>query len=144
MNWDDRFRAIAMTAASWSKDPERCVGAVIVDGRKRIIGIGFNGLPRRVEDSEERLTSVETRCLMTVHAEVNAILNANIPIGMVSEMVMYSTSFPCASCAGVIIQARITRIVAPPPEDDSSWSASWEVALEMLMESGVLYTEVNK
>lgn len=144
MSWDERFRLIASVAASWSKDPQRKVGAVIIDGRKRIVGIGYNGLPRKVKDSEERLSNTETRGLMTVHAEVNAILNAAIPRSEPGIMVMFSTSFPCAGCAGIIIQSRITRIDSPPPEGDSGWSCSWDVALAMFTEAGVIVTSADK
>ncbi len=138
--WDKRFVGMAVMVASWSKDPQRKVGAVVVSQLRRIIGMGYNGLPRGVEDTEERLGNAEARGLMTVHAEVNAILRAREP----AEATLYSTSFPCAGCAGVIIQAGVRRVVSPPPEEDSGWASSWEVASEMFREAGVLMQLLRK
>lgn len=41
--WDDRFMHLALLVATWSKDPSTKVGACIVDQRKRIVSVGFNG-----------------------------------------------------------------------------------------------------
>ena len=46
--WDRRFLELADQIATWSKDPNRGVGAVIVSGAKQIVATGFNGLPRGV------------------------------------------------------------------------------------------------
>ena len=43
--WQRRFFDLAALVAAWSKDPSSQVGAVIVDDRKRIVSVGFNGLP---------------------------------------------------------------------------------------------------
>ena len=54
-DWDTRWMAVAKLFASFSKDPSTGVGVVAVDSRKRLVASGFNGLSRRVEDSQERL-----------------------------------------------------------------------------------------
>ncbi len=53
--WDIRFLLLADQIATWSKDPSRGVGAIIVSTAKQIVATGFNGLPRGVEDRAERL-----------------------------------------------------------------------------------------
>jgi dCMP deaminase len=131
--WDERFCGLAAQVAVWSKDPERKVGAVIVNPDRRVVGVGYNGFPRDVSDTAERLNNVEERRLMSVHAETNAVLNAWSMRGST----LYSTSFPCAGCAGIIIQAGISRVVAPLPEKDSSWATSWDMALAMFKEAEV-------
>ena len=131
--WDSRFYKLAMEIACWSKDPERKVGVVIVDSHRRVIGVGYNGFPRGMLDSAKRLKDVEERRLISVHAETNAILNTTTTLGAT----LYSTSFPCADCAGIIIQAGIFRVVAPLPETDSSWATSWDMALAMFKEAEV-------
>ena len=133
--WEDRFIKVAEFVATWSKDPERKVGAVVVDFRQRIIGIGYNGLPWGVRDLPERLANSEERLLMSVHAEVNAVLNSSA--ATLHGATMYSTSLPCSACAGVIVQAGVKRIVAPPYEGFSSWNASWGAAITILEEAGV-------
>jgi deoxycytidylate deaminase len=67
-------------ASMRSKDPSTQVGACIVDSRKRIVGIGYNGFPTGCSDdvlpwarvAEDEL---DTKYPYVVHAEVNAILN---------------------------------------------------------------------
>ena len=52
--WDERFLELAKQIASWSKDPSTQVGCVVVGPDREIRSTGFNGLPRGIEDSEER------------------------------------------------------------------------------------------
>ena len=52
--WDVRFLKLAHEVASWSKDPSTKVGCVLVKGKK-VISVGYNGLPMGIEDSIERL-----------------------------------------------------------------------------------------
>ncbi len=139
--WDERFCSLAAQVAVWSKDPERRVGAVLVDAKRRVVGVGFNGFPRGMVDTDGRLAHPGNRLLMTVHAEVNAILNSAWTEGST----LYCTSFPCAGCAGIIIQAGIIRVVSMPLDLDpksSSWSTSWEFAKDMMMEAGVRVNEI--
>ena len=46
LSWDEYFMSTAFLAAMRSKDPVTQVGAVIVNRQKRIVGIGYNGMPR--------------------------------------------------------------------------------------------------
>ena len=57
--WDVRFLELAKQIASWSKDPSTQVGCVVVGPDREIRSTGFNGLPRGIEDSEERLNNRE-------------------------------------------------------------------------------------
>lgn len=107
--WDKRFLDMAQLVATWSKDPSTKVGAVIASDKNRVVGTGYNGPPRGVVDvdlSEDR----ERRLMRTIHAEVNAILFANVPD--LSSSTMYVTAPPCANCAAMIIQSGIRRVVA--------------------------------
>ena len=67
--WQRRFFDLARLVATWSKDPSSQVGAVIVDDKKRIVSVGFNGLPMGVEDTDERLNVRELKYELIVHAE---------------------------------------------------------------------------
>ena len=65
--WDFRFLDMAKLVASWSKDPSTQTGAVIVAPRKNIIGVGFNGFPRGMYDSPERLNDRPEKYSRTIH-----------------------------------------------------------------------------
>ena len=112
-DWDTRYLQMAELVASWSKDPNAQVGAVIVRNN-RVVATGFNGLPSDVLDTEERLEDQDLKLVMTVHAEENALIVA----GRDAEgATIYVHGKPvCCRCAGSIIQAGITRVVAMPPD----------------------------
>lgn len=101
---------LAHRVASWSKDPATQVGAVIVNERKQILGIGFNGFPRGVEDDEEKYKVRETKLLYVCHAERNALDNCLIDLHS-QNATLYCTFFPCTDCAKGIIQRGIRRVV---------------------------------
>ena len=50
ISWDEYFMGVALLSAKRSKDPNTTVGACIVNPKKRIVGIGYNGLPYGCKD----------------------------------------------------------------------------------------------
>lgn len=134
-SWDQRFLDLAQHVAGWSKDPSTKVGAVIVDANRHVVGLGYNGFPRGVPDSPRDYDDRETKLSMTVHAEINAILNAT---GSVRGTTLYGWPFmPCSNCAGAVINAGIIRVVAPIHARDSKWQGSFARAEKMLLSAGV-------
>lgn len=133
-HWDHRYLDLARYISTWSKDPSTRVGAVIADAQGRIVSVGFNGLPRGVRDTHERLNNREIKYKMIVHGERNAILFAG---RSVAGCTLYTTPFmPCSVCAGMVIQAGITRVVAPYC-DNERWQADFRLTEEMFKEAGV-------
>ena len=112
ISWDQYFMGVAKLSALRSKDPNTQVGACIINHDKRIVGIGYNGLPRGCDDHVFPWKSegeyIDTKYPYVVHAEANAILNATQNLNGAS---MYVTLFPCNECAKLIIQSGITEIV---------------------------------
>ncbi|MGI6787719.1 MAG: deoxycytidylate deaminase [Acholeplasmataceae bacterium] len=112
ITWDEYFMGVAKLSAQRSKDPNTQVGACIVNQDKRIIGIGYNGLPHGCDDDEYPWDNdgnfIETKYPYVVHAEANAILNATQSLKGAS---LYVTLFPCHECMKLIIQSGITEII---------------------------------
>jgi dCMP deaminase len=132
--WDERFLRLAEHISTWSKDPSTAVGSCIVRPDKTIASLGFNGLPRHVIDSADRLHDRDTKLKMVIHAETNSILNAKEPL---AGYTIYVWPFhPCSACAACIIQAGIHRVVAPI-SDNARWAANFELARMMFSEAGV-------
>jgi dCMP deaminase len=128
--WDGRFMAVAETVATWSKDPSAKVGALLVAPDGRMTSWGFNGFPRGVSD-DGRLQVKSSRLALTVHAEMNALLNCPVdPVGWT----LYVTKHPCLECAKAIIQKGIERVVCPDPA--GSWSDEQTEARDLLREAG--------
>jgi len=134
--WDARFMAMAGLIATWSKDPSTQVGCVLVDDARLVRGMGYNGFPRGVKDSAERLADREVKYLFVQHAEPNAITNAS---GKTAGCTAYVTHHPCANCAGLLIQAGIRRVVTHPPSGGLAerFRASFAASREMMSEAGV-------
>ena len=133
-DWDDRFLKLAQHIAQWSKDPSTKVGAVIVRPNRTIASVGYNGFPRGVND-DERLNDRPYKYAMTVHAEANAILSANERL---DGCTLYVTPLsPCSSCASIIIQSGIRRVVAYMPHQPEHWADSFAIARTMLDEAGI-------
>lgn len=134
--WIGRFATMAAHVAEWSKDPSSQVGAVIVRPDKTIASVGFNGLPRGVNDDPARLGDRDTKLLYTVHAELNAILAAKEPLTGFSIFVWPFQ--PCSGCAAAIIQAGILTVYCPGSPETSRWSESFNAARTMFHESGIV------
>jgi dCMP deaminase len=114
LSWDDYFMAVAQLSALRSKDPNTQVGACIVNKKKRIIGIGYNGFPTGCSDDqlpwEREGAFLETKYPYVCHAEMNAISNSsNKP--ELEGATMYVSLFPCNECAKLIVQVGIKEVV---------------------------------
>ena len=110
--WDRRFLELAHVISTWSKDPSTQVGCVIVRPNRTIVSLGFNGFPRGVEDTLERLGDKLFKHECVVHAEENALLTARESV--FGYTLYCSPVMPCSRCAAKIIQAGIKRVVSPP------------------------------
>lgn len=134
--WDRRFLALAEHVAGWSKDPSTKTGAVLTTVDNRVISLGFNGFPRGVAD-DSRLLDRETKYAMIVHCERNAVLLAG---RSVEGSTLYTWPFSsCTPCAAMMIQAGVSRVVAPPcPEDKiDRWGPDLNRAIALFKEAGV-------
>jgi dCMP deaminase len=112
ISWDQYFMGVAKLSAMRSKDPHTQVGACIINKDKRIVGIGYNGLPRGCDDQlfpwNKEGEFVDTKYPYVVHAEANAILNATTNL---KGSTIYVTLFPCNECTKLIIQSGIEEII---------------------------------
>lgn len=140
IDWDTRFLEMAELVAKWSKDPSTKVGCVLVTN-KIVLGVGYNGFPRGVDDTSERLNHRETKYLMVQHAETNAIQNAQ---GNLSGATAYVTHKPCANCCGGLIQAGISKIVSRPTPAGLAerLKDSYVASEQMMKEAGIEFMEI--
>lgn len=151
--WDNHFLELALQHARMSKDPSTRVGAVIVGSDREIVSTGFNGFPRGIADTAERLNDQAMKLRLVVHAEMNAILNA-ARIGVrLKGLTLYLTATddsgqvwggpPCTRCTVEIIQAGIVEIVSRPIKPvPSRWHDDIAFAGTLLGEAGIGYREV--
>ena len=143
LSWESYFMGIAHLSALRSKDPNTQVGAVIVDENKKVVSIGYNGFPMGCDDDEypweNEGSSLETKYVYVVHAELNAILNSPRTVKGCS---IYVSLFPCHECAKAIIQSGIQEIVY---ESDKYASSESVLASKRMLESaGVKMVQLTK
>lgn len=112
ISWDEYFMGIALLSAQRSKDSNTQVGACIVDENKRIVSLGYNGMPTGCDDDsmpwDREGDALNTKYMYVCHAELNAILNSKMSV---RGTTLYVTLFPCNECAKAIIQSGIKEIV---------------------------------
>tara|TARA_B100000214_G_scaffold160110_1_gene114880 strand:+ start:1182 stop:1616 length:435 start_codon:yes stop_codon:yes gene_type:complete len=137
-NWDQRFLNLAKHISEWSKDPSTKVGCVVVGPDREIRSTGFNGLPRGIEDNDERLNNREIKYPLICHAEENAIMHAaRIGISL-KDCTAYVTWPPCTRCARSLIQAGVSTIIYPKDiEIPDRWMEDFNLSLNMLKEAKI-------
>ena len=138
-SWDEYFMEMAELTAKRSTCMRRQVGAVIVKDR-HAIATGYNGAPRGIMHCEDRGGCLRQQLnvpsgqrhelCMALHAEQNAIIQAAAMGHGIEGGTIYITHQPCAICAKMIINARITRIVIREGYPD-------ELAASILDEAGL-------
>lgn len=150
--WDRYFLNVALTSATMSKDPSTRVGAVIIGPDREIRSAGFNGLPRGIGDTADRLHNRDMKMELIVHAEHNAILNA-ARIGVsLKGCTLYLAATddsggvwggpPCTQCTLAVIQAGIQTVVSYPfKTGPSRWRESIDQARRLLDEAEITYRE---
>lgn len=124
--WDLRHLRLCREIATWSKDASTKVGALIVRDGKFPVSWGYNGPARMMPDEHEFFTDREKKLAMTIHAELNAILNAGQDL---RGCTLYVTQPPCSNCASQIVQTGIVRAVWLAC--NSGFAARWARSLEL-------------
>ena len=103
---------IAYLISQRSPDPNTQNGSCVVSDRNIIIGLGYNGWPRGIDNDalpwNREGDFLDKKYAYVVHAEENAIYNANADT---ESCRIYCTLFPCNECAKTIIQSGIKEII---------------------------------
>lgn len=131
--WIERFIELAEHISTWSKDPSTKVGSVIVNDKKHIVSVGYNGFPRGVSDTQSRYDDRPTKYKYVCHAERNALDNAHMDV---SGCTLFATLMPCNECAKSIIQRGIKQVVTYEPLDERS-VMNWDTTKVMFQEADV-------
>jgi dCMP deaminase len=145
-SWDEYFlNLVTMVGSRGTCDRGRS-GCVIVRD-KRILSTGYVGSPIGTEHCDENghemhtvihETGDQTRhCIRTSHAEINAVANA-ARFGVALEgATLYCHMTPCYTCAKMIINAGIKRVVC-----NKDYHAGGR-SKEIFKEAGISYELVS-
>lgn len=139
-DWDEYFMTIA-EAASSRATCDRGRTACIAVVNNQIVATGYVGAPMGIADCDtvgHELNTVKnpdgtvsTHCIRTVHAEQNVIAQAARTGVTLTGATIYCKLAPCYTCAKLIINAGITRVVAASPYQQGG------VAVELLKSANV-------
>lgn len=136
--WDEYFIEVTRVVATRSTCLRRQLGAVIVKD-KRILTTGYNGPPSGLAHC------LDVGCLRQakgipsgeriefcrgLHAEQNAIIQAASYGVSIRDAVIYTSCYPCVTCAKMIINAGIRRVVYVGDYPDG-------LSREILAEAGI-------
>jgi len=141
-SWDEYFMEMAEVTKRRADCLRREVGCVLVKDL-RIMATGYNGTPHGIPNCSKggcfrcfnryqgklKRGEDEESCIC-IHAEQNVIIQAAY-LGLSTKgAVLYSTANPCSSCAKMIINAGIVKVVCRIEHHD-------EKGIELLKKSGV-------
>lgn len=120
-SWDEYFIDLCKSVALRATCNRGRSGCVIVKD-KQILATGYVGSPSHLPHCDDvghlfRKTlhedgSITTHCVRTVHAEQNAICQAARRGVALEGSTLYCTMTPCRTCAMLIINCGITKVVA--------------------------------
>lgn len=110
-SWDEYFMEIAQKTATRSTCDRKHVGAIIVRD-KVILSTGYNGSIAGMPHCDEVGHMMENgHCVRTIHAEVNAVVQAAKNGVNINESTLYLTASPCWTCFKLISNAGIRKII---------------------------------
>ena len=140
MTRDEYGMELAKTASLMSKDPSTRVGTCLMAEDGTIVSLGRNGTVRGVDDSKWIQGDRDLKLAVTLHSELNAILNAT---GSVAGCTAYVYPLPvCSHCAAVLAQSGVRRVVCAESKPGDRWHESGMIGRELLIEAGVQYDTV--
>lgn len=132
--WHIRYLNLAFYISQWSKDPSTKVGCVIIDEDGNPVSFGFNGFPRGMDDTPERLNNREFKYAHVKHAEENAVFFSKRSL---KGCTVYLTQPPCSSCLGMLKQVGVANVVCLEGSEDfrNRWSS--DAVLELAKELNI-------
>jgi len=106
-NWTDYFLGLAKVVSQRSHDSQTQHGCVITDKNNRILGLGYNGFPRGLDDNLLPNTRPDKYPWM-IHAERNALSNCTI---RPDDGIAYVTGQCCNDCIMALWQEGVKTVV---------------------------------
>ena len=136
---DEYFLKMLRLVASRSTCGRRAVGAIIVDEHGHILATGYNGVPMGMIHCIDSpcpgrgdQPGDSSRCL-AVHAEQNALMQCS---RLDLADTIYVSNTPCFTCAKMIANTNIRRVVSAEPYADKEGRAVLAAAGKRLVEHG--------
>jgi dCMP deaminase len=138
------YKLACVQAELFSKDPSKKVCALFIAPEShQILSAGYNGLPRKIKETDERWNKPE-KYNFIVHAEKNGIYNACRNGVSLKDSICIVTMFPCSNCAKGLIQVGIKELITSKPDfNHERWGEDFKYSFEMLKEVGIHIIYIN-
>tara|TARA_B110001454_G_scaffold182574_1_gene177167 strand:+ start:1940 stop:2383 length:444 start_codon:yes stop_codon:yes gene_type:complete len=107
LEWDEYFMAIALLVSKRSSCHRLHVGCILVQNN-RIISSGYNG---HLPNTKHRSVIRNNHEQMTVHAEVNSIIDCAKRNISTNNSIAYVTHYPCLNCFKCLVSGGIKKII---------------------------------
>jgi dCMP deaminase len=107
LEWEEYFMAIALLVSKRSSCHRLHVGCILVQNN-RIISSGYNG---HLPNTKHRSVIKNNHEQMTVHAEVNSIIDCAKRNVSTNNATAYVTHYPCLNCYKSLISGGIKKII---------------------------------
>ena len=105
-DWTNYFLGLAKVVSQRSHDIHTQHGCIITDSNNRILGVGYNGFPRGLDDSNLP-TSRQEKYPWMVHSERNALSNCVV---RPDNGIAYVTGQCCNDCIIALWQEGIKKV----------------------------------
>lgn len=105
-SWTDYFLGLAKVVAQRSHDIHTQHGCVITDSSHRVLGLGYNGFPRGLND-EKLPTNRPDKYPWMIHAERNALSNC---VARPDNGIAYVTGQCCNDCIMALWQEGVSTV----------------------------------
>lgn len=147
------YKLTQSMADIFSKDPSTKVGALFIyPGTLQILSMGYNGMPRGIDETKSERWERPLKYKLTEHAERNAIYNSAQSGTALRDSICVASLCPCSDCARGIIQSGckmlITRDVVEIqkeiPDVVKRWKPEWDVSIDMMREAGIVIIFLTK
>ncbi|MCJ7793164.1 MAG: cytidine/deoxycytidylate deaminase family protein [Candidatus Marinimicrobia bacterium] len=110
-SWDDYFLQISDLVSTRATCQRLHVGALLVKDKK-IISTGYCGAPKGIPDCYQVGCLMKGgHCVRTVHAEVNAVIQAAYHGIATQGSTLYANWLPCYDCSKMLINAGVEKII---------------------------------
>lgn len=136
-SWTDYFLGLAKVVAQRSHDVHTQHGCIITDKKHRILGVGYNGFPRQLNDKLLPITRPEKYDWM-IHAERNALSNC---IVRPEDGTAYVTGQSCNDCIMALWQEGVTKVVMTKNHGTYLFDENAKKRFDMFVEMSNIHIE---
>ena len=140
------FKLARYQANLFSKDPSKKVGSLFLSpGSLEIRTMGYNGMPRKIDETISERWERPIKYAYVCHAEKNCIYNASRNGVCLENSICVVTYFPCTDCAKGLIQVGVSTIVTVAPDlIHPIWGPEQKFSMDLFNEVGIEIIILNE